>query len=1175
MFLSFLTKLSTLLTTNKSGEETFYPILEEMFLDYFNSGNVKGEYQIITTPTNEKDGNRPDFLVLKGCCDVGIVEAKDIGKDLDSDKFVEQFERYKQTYENVLITNFLEWRFYYKQNEIKRVKIGKLVAKTDGFTIQPLPDNFEDFNHLLIEFLLHKMIIINADNLAERMGQQAILLRQEMRNIFTNKTRKSYYKLSADLETIRRNLKKDTTEEDYISLYSQMTIYGIFIARIYYKGTPEGFTIYDISKTIPHSNGFLYELFRLDNDPFWLDDRLKIIISRVVEMMANTDIITILDKFAKKQTTASAIVEFYETFLDKFDRKLRADMGVWYTPQPIVSFIIRQIDLILQNVFNIKGGIIDTTEVAFNEDGSENKNGIGIKSIQPQVQVLDPATGTGTFLVEYIRLAFEKFIKSNRYNEWNSFVEKYLLKNLNAFEVMMCPYVLAHLQIDIILQQFGTNADNFISKYIVDNNIFPDPNDKKYLLEGFIWRKRCGKDNINDIVAQYSGYHISGNYQSHKECNIVLTNSLDDWNDPQEQTQELYGSMIEIEGTKARQIKKHKHIMVVMGNPPYNSSTMNKGKWITSLIDDYKYERNENNEKINLLKDEKNIKPLSDDYVKFIRYGENYIEKNNRGILSFITNNSYLDGCTHRVMRKHLLKTFDDIYIFNLHGDARRDKQLMKENNDQNPFNIMQGVAISIFVKKPHDEEEYEAKKQGKTYTKPLATVHYKDLIGSRYDKFKYLDEHNIFDDNELLIKENLTSYYPDFNNKKQVQFDKEWIPERDSFLFVPKCEEGREEYEKGVRVSEMMEKINSGLKTAQDDVVIQFTKKEIQKVISNFQTLTIQELKNLYKVEDKQFWTFERAKNDIMQDKYFITEINYRAFDQRWTAYTGNSRGFFESPRSIIMNNLVKKKNIALITRKIGNGTFISNKITDAHCISEWDYIFPLYTFSPTDSRHTNFQQSLLKTFSEKLGIPFKESCHDDFAGFNNGIRVEGFWNRYNDKTKFNELHLFDYIYGILNDKEYKEKYKVFLEMDFPRVPYPENIDTFFETARKGEILRHLHLMEIADTSKYTCIDFSNIDLDITLRGDKAGEDKIENVKFEPVENLKIKSIYGEIQACRVWINKFQYFVIPEFLWDYKIGSYRPVTEYLKKRKDRILTTEEQKHFERICRVVVVSENF
>ena len=384
MFLSFLTKLSTLLTTNKSGEETFYPILEEMFFDYFNSGNVKGEYQIITTPTNEKDGNRPDFLVLKGCCDVGIVEAKDIGKDLDSDKFVEQFERYKQTYENVLITNFLEWRFYYKQNEIKRVKIGKLVAKTDGFTIQPLPDNFEDFNHLLIEFLLHKMIIINADNLAERMGQQAILLRQEMRNIFTNKTRKSYYKLSADLETIRRNLKKDTTEEDYISLYSQMTIYGIFIARIYYKGAPEGFTIYDISKNIPHSNGFLYELFRLDNDPFWLDDRLKIIISRVVEMMANTDIITILDKFAKKQTTASAIVEFYETFLDKFDRKLRADMGVWYTPQPIVSFIIRQIDLILQNVFNIKEGIIDTTEVAFNEDGSENKNGIGIKSIQHQ-----------------------------------------------------------------------------------------------------------------------------------------------------------------------------------------------------------------------------------------------------------------------------------------------------------------------------------------------------------------------------------------------------------------------------------------------------------------------------------------------------------------------------------------------------------------------------------------------------------------------------------------------------------------------------------------------------------------------------------------------------------------------------------------------------------------------
>ena len=1158
MFLSFLTKLSTLLTTNKSGEETFYPILEEMFLDYFNSGNVKGEYQIITTPTNEKDGNRPDFLVLKGCCDVGIVEAKDIGKDLDSDKFVEQFERYKQTYENVLITNFLEWRFYYKQNEIKRVKIGKLVAKTDGFTIQPLPDNFEDFNHLLIEFLLHKMIIINADNLAERMGQQAILLRQEMRNIFTNKTRKSYYKLSADLETIRRNLKKDTTEEEYISLYSQMTIYGIFISRIYYKGTPEGFTIYDISKNIPHSNGFLYELFRLDNDPFWLDDRLKIIISRVVEMMANTDIITILDKFAKKQTTASAIVEFYETFLDKFDRKLRADMGVWYTPQPIVSFIIRQIDLILQNVFNIKGGIIDTTEVAFNEDGSENKNGIGIKSIQPQVQVLDPATGTGTFLVEYIRLAFEKFIKSNRYNEWNSFVEKYLLKNLNAFEVMMCPYVLAHLQIDIILQQFGTNADNFISKYIVDNNIFPDPNDKKYLLEGFIWRKRCGKDNINDIVAQYSGYHISGNYQSHKECNIVLTNSLDDWNDPQEQTQELYGSMIEIEGTKARQIKKHKHIMVVMGNPPYNSSTMNKGKWITGLLDDYKYERNENNEKINLLKDEKNIKPLSDDYVKFIRYGENYIEKNNRGILSFITNNSYLDGCTHRVMRKHLLKTFDDIYIFNLHGDARRDKQLMKENNDQNPFNIMQGVAISIFVKKPHDEDEYEAKRQGKTYTKSLATIHYKDLSGSRYEKFKWLDEYDIFN-----------------SNKQQVQFDKEWIPDGNDYLFIPKNEEGREEYERGVRVDNAFKIYNIGFLTQKDVVAVAITQQELEKIFQDFINLDVAEIKFKYHLTDGRDWKVETAKKDLIENGYKIIKIDYRAFD-KWYSIYNRKRGMVAYPRNDVNDHFYNNKNIGLIcSRKYSDDCFITNCIADQHFTSGGDSIFPLYTFSPTDSRHTNFSPSLLKTFSEKLGIPFKESGHDDFAGFNNGMRVEGFWNRYTDKTKFNELHLFDYIYGILNDKEYKEKYKVFLEMDFPRVPYSENIDTFFETARKGEILRHLHLMEMADTSKYTCIDFSNIDLDIILRGDKAGEDKIENVKFEPVENLKIKSIYGEIQACRVWINKFQYFVIPEFLWDYKIGSYRPVAEYLKKRKDRILTTEEQNHFERICRVVVVSENF
>ncbi len=1176
----------------------------------------------------------------------------------------------------MLITNFLEWRWYYKNNEVKRIKLGEFVAKTDCLgekNIKPLKENFNDFNQIITEFLRHKTEITNAETLSYRMGEQARMLRDEILKLF-DKPNSSVIK--SELKTIQENLKKDTTKEDFADMKAQMTIYGIFIAKLYYgdKQT-KGFELESIFNYIPHSNSFLQQLFYTQNNPFYMEKTIKTIIDRSIEMMASTDVVKILDDFAKKNKTSTAIVEFYETFLEKYDPKLRAEMGVWYTPQPIVDFIVRQIDLILINVFNIKDGIINTDEVGYNKEGKIDKFGKPVES-QPQVQVLDPATGTGTFVVEYIRLAFEKFMKTGKYNQWSSFVEKHLLKNINAFEIMMCPYVLAHLQIDIILQQFGTNAANFISEYIKNNNIFPDPQDKKLLLEGFIWKRFCKTNNINEAIEKYSGYHIADKDNNKFNPNIFLTNSLDDWNDSTDTsaTQDLFGDIIEREGTMARKIKQQQHIMVVMGNPPYNASTMNKGRWIMGLLEDYKYEKDKNGNKIiNLLEGEKNIKPLSDDYVKFIRYGENYIEKNDRGILSFITNNSYLDGCTHRGMRKHLLKTFDDIYIFNLHGDARRDKDLMKNNNDQNPFNIMQGVAISIFVKKPHDEDIYTAKQNNTTYTKPLATVHYKDLIGTRYDKFMWLIEYDIFKTSE----NNSTSDYLDFNNHKPVQFDKEWSPSSDDYLFVPKNEEGREEYEKGVRVSEIYTVWNSGFTSHKDDITVKFTPYELQAVVDDFLKLSEDELKIKYNLNNEaRDWNVSIAKNDLekTKDHREIVKICYRLFDERFTSYASSkgfiarpryelmknlitSKGFIAYPRVEVMKNFIISNNIALIAKKLGNDVFLTNKITDSGVMTGWSSVFPLYTFTnPTNPagtagtaseagggatnrqatnaagvykqadlsatssqpsefiahRHINFSQTLLKTFAEKLGIPFVESNNDTFAGFHNGLRVSGFWNKYTDKTKFNELHLFDYIYGILNDKEYRNKYKVFLEMDFPRVPYPESVNEFFEYAKRGETLRHLHLMEVADVEKFECVDFEALSL-LYNETDKDNNDtkaikhacvlegkhqalehqnKIENVKMEQVENLNISCCFDGcgfdecsfdndcrrkqqdtnntiFPACRVWINKYQYLVIPECLWMFKIGSYKPVQEYLKKRKDRIFTEEEQKHFKRMCFVI------
>lgn len=1163
MFSKYLDNITTKLKLSGAGERNYYPIVEELFKDIFKY--LKQDYTI-TIEKTECFGI-PDFTITKAFCDIGIIEAKDIDEDIDNIKFQEQFQRYTKSKENVLITNFIEWRWYYKEKELKRVIIGKIENIKDK-TITKYSQNYDELLNVITEFLNQKTQITNADILSCRMGLQARLLRDEIIKLFD---KPNNTKINIEMETIKKNLKNDITKEEFASIKAQMTIYGIFIAKLYYGDKQkEGFKLERIAENIPSSNSFLQQLFYEQNNPFYMDEKIKLIINRVIEMMAEVDVVGMLDDFAKKNKTSTSIVEFYEAFLEKYDPKLRANMGVWYTPQAIVDFIVRQIDLILINTFKINDGIINTDDIPYNKNGKPDTSG-EIVDTQQQVQILDPATGTGTFLVEYIRLAFEKFMKAGKYNQWNNFVEKYLLSNLNAFEVMMCPYVLAHLQIDIILQQFGTNAQNFISKYIEDNNIFPDTHDKKYLLEGFIWKRLCKKDNINEAIEKYSGYHIADKDNNNWKANIYLTNSLDDWNDKEAQTKELYGNIIEQEGTEARKIKKQKHIMVIMGNPPYNASTMNKGKWITKLLDDYKYEKTQDNI-INLLKGEKNIKPLSDDYVKFIRYGENYIEKNNRGILAFITNNSYLNGCSHRGMRKHLLKTFDDIYIINLHGDIRRDKELIK-NGDQNVFNIMQGVAISIFVKKPHQYEEHEAKRKGEIYAKPLATIHYKDLSGARYEKFNWLNNHNIFEENkdEQQINNNSSQIYNFLENREIIKFDKEWIPKEEDWLFIPKTETNKDEYKNGFNINDCYEKKSMGFSSGKDEINICFSNEEAQKIISDFVNFDNQQLHLKYNVSENIDWNFDTLRECFKTNSYSLINGSYRAFDDR-TIIFSNQVGAFARSRYDIMQHFLQNDNIAMLISKSNCDVFVSNKITCMDVVANRSYVNPLYIFTE-GKRNINFSQQFIKDFSNKINLPFSESIDKDFVGFKNNIQVSGFYNRYDDKTKFNELHIFDYIYGVLNDKEYNIKYKEFLENDFPKVPYPDSIDSFFKTARNGEIIRHLHLMEIADTDKFACIDFTRIGFDILLNGDYENDTSknnfIENIKVEKVENLKINSIYGNILSCRVWINKYQYFIIPEDILETKIGSYRPVIEYIKKRKGRYLTEDEKKHFDKICKVM------
>jgi predicted helicase len=368
-----------------------------------------------------------------------------------------------------------------------------------------------------------------------------------------------------------------------------------------------------------------------------LDDRIVWIVDSLADIFRATDVRALLTHFGKATRQTDPIIHFYETFLAEYDPKLRKSRGVWYTPEPVVDFIVRAVDDILKTDFNLPLGLADHSKTTIQVEmpvikGSGKNRATRMEKVDKEihkVQILDPATGTGTFLAATIKHIHQKF--KGQQGLWSQYVEDHLIPRINGFEILMASYAMAHLKLDLLLKETG--------------------------------------------------------YQPAKQprLNIYLTNSLEE---SHPDTGTLFASWLARESNEANHIKRDTPVMVVMGNPPYSVSSSNKGEWIQNLLADYKKDLNE-----------KNIQPLSDDYIKFIRYGQHYIEKNGEGILAYISNNSFIDGLIHRQMRKHLLETFDKIYIFDLHGNSKKKETAVDGGKDENVFDIMQGVSINIFVK--------------------------------------------------------------------------------------------------------------------------------------------------------------------------------------------------------------------------------------------------------------------------------------------------------------------------------------------------------------------------------------------------------------------------------------------------------------------------------------------
>ena len=1009
----------------------------------------------------------PDFILTRKDIPVGFIEAKDIGdSDLEGKRKAgnkEQFDRYKQSLNNLIFTDYLDFHFY-KDGEFEtKIAIGHITEKG----IVPLPENFKQFESHMRFFCINEGYTIKSPKkLAEMMAGKARLLSDVIgKSLMSDEDNQEDSTLKEQMLAFKNILIHDITPKGFADVYAQTIAYGMFAARLHDPDL-DTFSRQEAAELIPKSNPFLRRLFGYIAGPD-IDDRIKWIVDNLAEIFLACDVEEILKNYGKSTQMEDPIIHFYETFLSEYDPALRKSRGVWYTPAPVVNFIVRAVDDILKTEFGLPQGLADTsqTNITVNTQTPDKRSSTGYKQIQQQVhkvQILDPATGTGTFLAEVIKHVHKKF--EGQQGIWSNYVETHLLPRLNGFELLMASYAMAHLQLDLLLKQTGFRPTK------------------------------------------------------QQRTRVYLTNSLEEHHPD---TGTLFANWLSTEANEANRIKRDTPVMCIIGNPPYAVSSSNKGEWIQDLITDYK--KNLNERKIN----------LDDDYIKFTRFGQHYIDKNGSGVLAYISNNSFIDGITHRQMRKSLLESFDKIYILDLHGNARKKEVCPDGSPDQNIFDIMQGVSINLFIK------------TGKNGSSQFGKIFHYDLFGKREYKYNQLNKNSLRSLNWTELP------YESKNN-----------------FFVPKNFDEILKYEKGFKVSDLFIINNSGVSTDRDSLFLDEEKSvlsnRIQKLLSGDYS---SDFKNTFNVKDSSGYPLrKRITNKIFSEDYIIN-YHYRPFDIKKIYF---DETIISRPANVVTKHVTKHENTLLILPRQVNDNFhhifISKIICDSNITSSARLfgagrLFPLYLYpEPTDQptfdqptkRTPNLNPDIVKQIEKGLGLTFADSATGGnlcFANNNDDLRDEF-------KQTFAPIDLLDYIYAVLHSPSYREKYKEFLKIDFPRVPYPDDADTFWQLVQLGSQIREIHLLESPVVDNYIT--------SYPMPGSNEITNRIVRKDWQIIDKEK--------QLGRIWINDMQYFDnIPLSAWEFYIGGYQPAQKWLKDRRDRTLDFEDILHYQRI--IVALSE--
>ncbi len=890
-------------------------------------------------------------------------------------------------------------------------------------------------------------VIKTSAALAERMAKVAKDIKGRILEAMRVETAKGFIHLLC--KKVKDMLVHDLDESDFADMYAQTIVYGLFSARCLDK-TPDTFSIEEAIDLIPNTNPFLKNMMRdcctvrkgggISFDELGVAD--------VVDMFAKVDAAKIAADFGRQTGGGreDPVIYFYEEFLKAYDKEQKVKCGEFYTPMPVVSFMVRAVDHILRTQFNLPDGLATETKKTITVASKGTKK--NSKKEVPVIQILDPATGTGTFLREIILTihnTFKKnYAKSGRpqtatavSSAWSHYVNLNVLPRLNGFELMMAPYAIAHMKLAMVLKETGYN--------------FSSP----------------GSDRLH----------------------IYLTNSLEEPGDSELQVRIHDSDPLATESVAANGAKKNNGINIIIGNPPYSGISQNNGEWITKMVNEYKVEPGGKQK----LQERKNW--LNDDYVKFMRLAQHFVERGGAGVLAYINPHGFIDNPTFRGMRWNLMQAFDEIYVLNLHGNAKKKETCPDGTKDENVFDIMQGVSINIFVKHGNISQRRDAKAKSASRP-PQNIVHYADMWGLREDKYDALEK-------GLL---------------NSIKWQTVEVKEPMCF-FVPKNNEGEGEYNRGFRIDKLIKVNSTAVLTMGDSFVVCSDKHILGK--------RIQYVNENTPAEDSLKEQFGLGKNyaEFLLGNLPLPEViktyNYRPFDKRWVNYSPKS---IWRTRITVMQHFEQQGNVGLVTCRqsateswalanvtdcIADDCFVSNKT------KERGYVFPLYLYEEYHGKMQkvpNLNSEIVKKIEAALG------------------------------EKTTPADIFNYIYAVLHSPTYREKFKEFLKIDFPRIPYPTSAATFHALAALGAQLVAIHTMK----------DFNEAD----------------DVAFEDAGGREVGKVSWKNGS--VYINKESRFTgVEEATFNQYIGGYQPLQKWLKDRKGRTLSDADISHYKRIVRAL------